>query len=112
MSVWDVHYDALYNSPLAVDAVLVVACGDVPIELRAIDKTAPVALNFRGADVLDVKPSAMVKAVDLADVDPKDLRDASLTINGKTWVVKTHETVPAPTGEGYGEIRLIVSDEA
>jgi hypothetical protein len=108
MSVWDIHYNALYNSPLAVDAVLVVACGEVPIELRAIDKTNPAALNFKGVDVLDLKPAAMVRAVDLADVDPADLRDASLTFNGKDWIVKSHEIVPAPTGEGYGEFRLIL----
>ncbi|RWF44294.1 MAG: hypothetical protein EOS65_02650 [Mesorhizobium sp.] len=113
MSVWDAHYSALYGSPLAVDAVLVLEDTDgTTIELRAIDKTVPSAINFRGADVLDIKPSAMVRAVDLADVDPRALRGASVIFNGKTWTVRTHETVPAPTGEAYGQIRLIVSEEA
>jgi hypothetical protein len=108
MSIWDIHYDALYASPIAVDAVLTVACGDPPMTLRAIDKTNPAALNFKGVDVLDLKPSAMVRAVDLADVDLAALRDASLMLNGKDWTVKSHEIVPAPTGEGYGEFRLIL----
>jgi len=111
MSIWDIHYDALYASPIAVDAVLTVACGDPPMTLRAIDKTNPAALNFKGVDVLDTKPSAMVRAVDLANVAPAALRDASLSLNGKDWTIKSHETVPAPTGEGFGEIRLILEAE-
>ncbi|MER9937415.1 hypothetical protein [Mesorhizobium sp. M0088] len=111
MSIWDIHYAALYASPIAVDAVLTVACGDPPMALRAIDKTNPAALNFKGVDVLDIKPAAMVRAVDLAEVDPANLRNALIAFSGKTWTVKSHETVPAPTGEGYGEFRLILEAE-
>jgi hypothetical protein len=55
MSIWDIHYAALYASPIAVDAVLTVACGEVPITkgadggpLRVIDKTAGVAIGGAG----------------------------------------------------------------
>lgn len=118
MSIWDVHYNALYTSPIAVDAVLVVACGEVPMEVRAIDKTVGLAAGFGSHSrdgqhfsdmaVMTVSPHVMVKAIDLADVEPADLRDAEITFNGKTWRIMDHEPVPAPTGEGYGEIRLIL----
>lgn len=100
-------YAPIYAT-LGVEAVLTVACGDPPMALTVIDKTAPAAINFRSADVLDIKPACMVRAADLADVDKAKLRDASITFNGNTWTVKSHELIPAPTGEGQGEIRLIL----
>lgn len=110
MSIWDVHYNALYTSPIAVDAVLMVDCGDVPLSVRVIDKTNPAAINFKGVDVLDIKPAAMVRATDLADIELSALRDASITFSGKDWTVRSHEIVPAPTGERKGEIRLILEE--
>ncbi|MER9524120.1 hypothetical protein NKI96_11095 [Mesorhizobium sp. M0292] len=109
MNIWAAHYAALYASPIAVNAVLTVACGHPPMALRAIDKTASKTISFQGADVLDIGPAAMVRAVDLADVDLADLRGASLEINGKTWTVRNHVLKPAPTGEAAGEILLMLS---
>lgn len=118
MSIWDVHYNALYASPIAVDAELTIACGDMPLSLRAIDKTTGIAAGFGSHNrdgqhfsdmaVMTIRPHVMVKAIDLAEVDQANLRDAEITFNGKTWRVVDHEQVPAPTGEGYGEIRLIL----
>ncbi|RWE11569.1 MAG: hypothetical protein EOS61_15680 [Mesorhizobium sp.] len=110
MSIWDQHYAALYASPIAVDAELVIACGAVPMPIRAIDKTAPKTIGFQGADVLTVGPSAAVRASDLVGIDLADLRDAELTMNGTTWIVKSHQPIPAPTGEAAGEILLILSE--
>ncbi|MER8852996.1 hypothetical protein NKH94_15515 [Mesorhizobium australicum] len=110
MSIWDIHYAALYASPIAVDAVLVVACGDPPRALRAIDKTAPKTIGFQGVDVLTIGPAAAVRAIDLVDVDPADLANAELTINGKCWRVVSHQPQPAPTGESAGEVLLILSE--
>lgn len=112
MSVWDVHYTALYNSLLAVDAVLTVACGDVPIELRAIDKTVPQMNSFQGADVATIGPAAHVRASELAekDVDPDTLDGGMLTLNGKDWKIINHQPIPAPTGEAFGEVRLSLDE--
>lgn len=120
MSIWDIHYAALYASPIAVDAVLTLAgTGGAVIDLRAIDKTSGLAaafgsganrngLNFSQVDVMSIRPACMVRATDLADVDPANLREAEITFSGKTWRVMDHEPAPAPTGEGNGEIRLIL----
>ncbi|CDX22118.1 hypothetical protein MPL3356_390155 [Mesorhizobium plurifarium] len=110
MSIWDQHYAALYASPIAVDAELAIACGEVPMSIRAIDKTNPAALNFKGVDVLDIKPAATVRASDLAGIDLANLRDAELTLNGKCWRVVSHQPLPGPTGEAAGEILLILSE--
>lgn len=119
MSLWDIHYNAIYGSPIAVDAVLTLAdTAGTEIPLRAIDKTVGLAAGFGSYNrngqhfsdvaVMTVRPSCMVRAADLVDVDLAGLRDASITFNGKTWRVVDHEPEPAPTGEGYGEIRLIL----
>ncbi|WP_027037882.1 hypothetical protein [Mesorhizobium ciceri] len=118
-------YAPIYAT-LGVDAVLTVACGDPPIKtgadggpLLVLDKTAGSSasfgnganrngLNFSDVNVMTIRPAAMVRATDLADVESAKLRDAQITFNGKTWRVMDHEPVPAPTGEGQGEIRLIL----
>lgn len=112
MSIWDIHYDALYSSPLAVDAVLTVACGEMPIELRAIDKTSPQFASFQGADVATIGPTANVRATELTekDVDPDTLDGGTLTLNGKDWKIINHQPIPAPTGEAFGEVRLSLDE--
>lgn len=119
MSIWDVHYDALYASPIAVDAVLTVACGDPPMALRAIDKTSGIVIGGAkdqrsrfSSEVETVEIAVAVRATDLADVDLADLRGASLEINGKTWTVRNHVLKPAPTGEGKGEVLLLLKETA
>lgn len=108
-----IDFGALLYGPiygvLSVAATLTLNGTDgAVLELTVVDKTAGAAVDFKGADVMTIKPAAMVRATDLADVDLADLRDAAITFNGKTWTVMDHEMVPAPTGEGEGEIRLIL----
>ncbi|QKC83273.1 hypothetical protein [Mesorhizobium sp. NZP2077] len=119
MSIWDIHYNALYASPIAVDAVLTVACGEMPVSkgadggpLRAIDKTSGVVTGggrFQ-SEVQTVKPAASLRACDLAGIEPEKLQGAELVINGKTWLVDTHGFLPAPTGEAAGEILLYLTE--
>lgn len=117
MSIWDIHYDALYASPIAVDAVLTIDGTDgATIELRAIDKTSGVVVGGKGgrfsSEVETVELAVAVRATDLAVVDLAALRDASLEINGKTWTVRNHVMKPAPTGEGKGEVLLLLKETA
>jgi hypothetical protein len=120
MSIWDVHYAALYASPIAVNAVLTIDGTDgATIELRAIDKTAGVVIGGAkdqrsrfSSEVESVELAVAVRATDLADVGLADLRGASLEINGKTWTVRNHVLKPAPTGEGKGEVLLLLKETA
>jgi hypothetical protein len=110
MSIWDIHYDALYSSPIAVDAVLTVACGDPPAGIRVIDKTDGTDTQFDGVELMTVGPAARVRASEMADkgIDTTALRDATLRLNGRDWLVKASGVLPAPDGPDHGEIRLLL----
>jgi hypothetical protein len=102
-------YGPIY-SVIGVPAVLTLCGGEPPLTLTAIDKTAGVEVSFNGADVVTIRPAAIVRATELANVPLASLRNASLEMNGKTWTVVEHGYVPAPTGEGNGEIRLFLEE--
>lgn len=104
-------YGPIYGV-LGVPATLTIDGTDgAVIELTAIDKTVGVEVSFKGSDVITIRPAAIVKATDLADIALASLRNASLEMNGKTWTVTGHGYVPAPTGEGQGEIRLFLEED-
>jgi hypothetical protein len=78
----------------------------------AIDKTVGVVV---GADVevQTVEPAAVVRHADLdavTDFELSQLRGSSLAMNGKTWKVRNHALKPAPTGEGQGEVMLLLTE--
>lgn len=102
-------YAPIY-SVLGVPAVLTLddTAGTTLDDLTVIDGTSGTEVGFKGADVLTIRPTATVKAPDLATIDLADLRDATIAFNGKTWTIVDHMPIPAPTGEGQGEIRLIL----
>ncbi|KQU77705.1 hypothetical protein ASD12_18060 [Mesorhizobium sp. Root102] len=112
MSIWQIHYDALYASPIAVDAVLTVACGNPPETIRAIDKTVGQMIAFNRVDVATIGPAATVRASELAakGIEPKDVDNGTLAMNGKDWKIINHEPLPAPTGEAGGELRLMLEE--
>jgi hypothetical protein len=80
--------------------------GDV-IVLAAIDKTSGVEVGG-SADVQTILPAAVVRASELSSISLTDLEDATLVLNSKTWVVKSHMLKPSPKGEADGEVYLIL----
>lgn len=98
-------YNPLYNS-LGVAATL----GTTPVTV--IDETRGVGLSGN-AVIETVKPAARIRATELADnnIDASSLKDNSLTFNGKTWRIKSHEPLPSKGGEADGQIRLFLLDE-
>lgn len=114
---WKTLLYAPNYSILGVPAVLTLEGTDgETIELTAIDKTSPVTLGGRrerssfAVEIDTVEPAATVRVTELAGRSPAELRGASLAMNGKTWIVRSHLMEPAPTGEADGEIRLILEE--
>lgn len=117
-----VDFDTLLYDPAYTvfgEAAVLTLKDGFPQDLLVIDKTAGSAATFGGGHsrgnldfsdvgVMTVIPAAMVRASDLAGIDLADLHLATITFNGKTWTVMDHQLAPATTGEGGGEIRLIL----
>ncbi|ESY72313.1 hypothetical protein X740_33400 [Mesorhizobium sp. LNHC221B00] len=121
MSIWDIHYAALYASPIAVDAVLTIDGTDGMVidtgadggPLRVIDKTVGIVTGGGGrfqSEVATLKPAAAVRACDLAAVEPEKFQGAHIVFSGKEWLVDTHGFLPSPTGEAGGEILLYLTE--
>ncbi|TPN44870.1 hypothetical protein [Mesorhizobium sp. B1-1-7] len=117
---WQALLYAPIYATLGVEAVLTVACGDPPIKtgadggpLLVLDKTASYVTGIGGrfqAEVMTVTPSAIVRAVDLVEIDREKLHDAELVFNGKTWLIDTFAPKPSPNGEADGELLLFLKD--
>ena len=105
------HYNAIYSS-LGVPATLASAGGSSG-SITAIDKTA----GYNSADfrtlVDTVRPLACVRAYELAaaGVALQDLPEGSITLNGKTWRIKSFRYRPSPAGEADGEVELVLLSE-
>ena len=109
---WDAVLSAPIHSVLGVDAVLVTACGEPPLTIRVLDMSGGVTVG-RDIGMDTIRPAADVRATLLtaAGIAFKDLEGSTLTMNGKDWVVKSFIPLPAATGVGQGELRLILEEE-
>lgn len=115
-------YAALLYGPvysvLSVPATLVVADAGYPV--RAIDKTAGIAIGGDDLAVQTLSPAATVRTDDLATAMRVpvahlksarfDLTGAALRLNGGEWRVTSHRHQPSP--DGGGEILLLLEAAA
>lgn len=83
-----------------------------PHSITAIDHTSGVEVgSASGADVQTVRPVAAVRVSELdgLGLTREMLRNGTIALNGKTWVI--HSTLPKPAPEGDGEMWLILKAE-
>lgn len=113
-----VDFDALLFEPVQTifgdDAAVLATTGSAgSITLSAIDKTAGIEVAG-GIDVQTILPAAVIRMAELIGkgVSRLDLDGATLTLNGKAWLVETHRLVPGPGGEAAGECLLLLSEMA
>ncbi|RWQ12337.1 hypothetical protein [Mesorhizobium sp.] len=80
-------------------------------DLTAIDETAGVEV-LENASISTIRPAATVRTSELTEkgVAVAELANASLTLNGKNWIVISHHYLPSPKGETQAEIRLILEE--
>lgn len=73
--------------------------------LIALDKTAGTELAGI-TDVETTRPAAVFRVTNLSDlgISLDDLDDALLTMNGVQRRITSHKPMPAPTGQGAGEV--------
>jgi hypothetical protein len=108
-----IDYSALLYDPifaeLGVPATLTAgAVGD--ITLTVIDETRPKTRTEGGVETSSVGPGAFVRIPEL--VEKGITRDqwigATLTFNGRTWIVREAPVQGSPNGEDLGEVRFLL----
>jgi hypothetical protein len=105
-------YDPVYDR-LGVSATLTVATvGEVA--LTVIDDLKPKAIANGSAEVRTVAPGAFARIPELTTngIEVKDCTGATLTFNGRTWAIYSHEKRGSPNGEDAGEVRFLLKEAA
>jgi hypothetical protein len=96
-------YDPVY-AELGVDATM------NGIAITVIDDTRP-KTNASGAlEVRSVGPGAFARIPELTGkgIARADYVDATLTFNGRSWLVRSYELRGSPNGEDVGEVRFLL----
>jgi hypothetical protein len=81
-------------------------------QLRVIDQTAGVAVEWREGDgaLQTLKPAASVRASELAanGLAAEALRGGTITINGRDWLVHATQSRPTHNGAADGEVLMFL----
>ena len=108
-----VDYSALLYDP--VYAVIGVEAqfinGEFEVALTVIDDTRPKTLPaVSSVEVRSVGPGAFVRIPELEKngITRDDWMDASLSFNGRSWIVRSYDVLGSPNGEGLGEVRFLL----
>ncbi|HET7375055.1 MAG TPA: hypothetical protein VFK30_00015 [Anaerolineae bacterium] len=110
-------YDPIYTSDICVDATIITTGGD---ELAVRAKNATQTSSYSGpggiVDFQAFRPSALVRMAQLFNLNPDlviqdDIQGGQMTMDGKTWSIKSYEYVASPAGNSSGELRLILKDD-
>jgi hypothetical protein len=101
-------YDPVYHE-LGVEAQFI--NGEFEVSLLVIDDTRPKILPAGSAvEVRSVGPGAFVRIPELErnGISRGDWMDASLSFNGRSWIVRSYELRGSPNGEDVGEVRFFL----
>jgi hypothetical protein len=107
------YSDLLYNPVYAEVGVIATlnVLGDTDgVVLTVIDDTRPKILPAGSAEVRGVGPGAYARIPELTENGiTRDLWiDATLTFNGRSWIVRSYELRGSPNGEDLGEVRFFL----
>jgi hypothetical protein len=105
-------YDKIY-AVLGVPATLTVGTAG-EITLTVIDDTRRKTQASGGVEVRSVGPGAFARIPELTakGIARDDCDGATLTFNGRSWIVRTHEPCGSPNGEDLGELRFLLMTSA
>lgn len=109
MTLWSVHLDAIYISPVAVDAHFNATTEG--FDARVVDKTMGLEVQPepKGPRVPTLLPAACVRKSELLAKGVTVLAtlvDTTVTFSGVTWKIINYGFRPSPEGETGGEIAL------
>jgi hypothetical protein len=101
-------YDPVY-AELGVPATLNAGTAG-EITLTVIDDTRRKTQASGSVEVRSVGPGAFARIPELTakGIARDDCDGATLTFNGRTWIVRSHEACGSPNGEDLGEVRFLL----
>ncbi len=105
-------YDPIYAA-VGVAASITPLESGIPVSgLTALDKTAGVAVTLGNIEAQSVLPAAIFRMAELIEneLSEQDLDGGTVTFNGKTWKIKSHQLKPSPYGEMDGEVYLFLAE--
>lgn len=104
-------YAPIYNT-LGIPATINTAGGST-LTVTVINLTGPSTIsNTIGVDFQAFKPAANIRMSDLAGLELVDeLPGGEITMDGKSWSIKSYEYIASPNGNSDGEVRLILKDD-
>jgi hypothetical protein len=110
---WTAHLRRIYEDPMiGTSAELTLAGeGEEPVALACIDKTQGVEVWLQGAQTSTVRPAVVTLMDELneLELEPADLENARIEVNGGAWIVKSYYLRPSPLGQDDGEIYLVLT---
>jgi hypothetical protein len=103
MDYTTLFYDPIYKG-LSVPATI------NGVAIRVIDKTRAKPQVTNGVEVRSVGPAATARIPELTKkgITRDDYEGATLTFNGRTWTVLSHELTGSPNGEDLGEVLFVL----
>ena len=106
-------YDPVYGE-LGVPAMFVAAGTAGEAAITVIDDTRPKSLMAGSAEVRSVGPGAFARIPELIEngIARADYVDATLSFNGRSWIVRSYELRGSPNGEDLGEVRFLLKEAA
>jgi len=105
-------YDPVYEV-IGVPATLSAGtAGEVTITV--IDDTRRKTQASGSVEMRSVGPGAFARIPELTakGIARDDCDGATLTFNGRTWIVRSHEACGSPNGEDLGEVRFLLKSSA
>jgi len=101
-------YSALLYNPVYAEIGVTATFNAVAITV--IDDTRPVTNPAGSGEVRSVGPGAYARIPELtaAGIARDAYIDASLSFNGRSWIVRSYELRGSPNGEDAGEVRFLL----
>lgn len=81
--------------------------------VTVVDKTAGTIVTVGKVTLESILPVAAVRVAELTTIGVPDVASlikakATITFNGKTWVIIDRKARPTPLGEAHGEVYLVL----
>lgn len=104
-------YDPIYAT-LGIPIVLTTV-GDEEKSVTVLNLTKPSSFSGFGVDFQAFQPSVKIRMSELSDISPQtDLVGGELSMDGKSWRIKSYEYNASPNGNSDGELRLLLANAA